>query len=581
MKHPLPESAFKKHIAVVGATGGGKTFTAKGIVEHILAEDPRARVCILDPIKSDWWGITSSASGKRAGLPFHILGGPRGHVPLHESTGKAIGELVGSGALPLSIIDMADFGPGGLQTFFNDFAPALIRKIRGVVHLVLEESHEFAPKERAGFGGETMTVHFAKKLATAGRSKGIRLIVATQRTQQLHNSILGSCQTVIAHQLTYPADIEPVEKWFKAHVAKEVFEQFKETITSLPTGTGWMCIGQEKIAKLVQFPRIATFDNSATPDGAEDIDVTTAPVDRAHLREIMGEAAKEAEANDPATLKKRIRELEAELAKKPITAVDEDAVRNARQTALTEGMRIGFDEGAKAQRNQYGERIRTFVDTMDAASKALLAPMPHPSGLPSPPPIPTIPVSQRKVPMPVHTASPPVASKTAGGSGAAPAGSLKPAHQRVINAIGWWHQIGKDPVERDRACVVAGLSPKASTFGVYVSELIKMGLVESSPGKVALTGAGSALAVVPRGDSRQQIHDTARDMLSPQEQRVFDVIYAAHPNEISRDYLADAVGLSRTASTLGVYISGIASYGIVENGSRGHVRAAPWLFVEK
>jgi DNA helicase HerA-like ATPase len=60
---------------------------------------------------------------------------------------------------------------------------------------VIEEAHEFAPKERAGIGAENMAIHWAKKLATAGRSKGIRLIVATQRVQALHNAVLGSCET--------------------------------------------------------------------------------------------------------------------------------------------------------------------------------------------------------------------------------------------------------------------------------------------------------------------------------------------------------------------------------------------------
>ena len=224
MTLPIPAAALDHHLAFLGKTGSGKTSTAKLAVEQIVARRPDARVCVLDPIKSDWWGLTSSADGKKPGLPFYILGGPRGHVPLHESAGKVIGELVASGALPLSIIDMADFEPGGLQKFFNDFAPALMQRMRGVVYLVIEEAHEFAPKERSGIGAENMAIHWAKKLATAGRSKGIRMMVVTQRTQALHNALLGSCDTMIAHRLTAPADQEPVKKWLKANVSKEIFE---------------------------------------------------------------------------------------------------------------------------------------------------------------------------------------------------------------------------------------------------------------------------------------------------------------------------------------------------------------------
>src|ERR1700677_680794 len=230
------DAVLAQHVAIVGKPGAGKTSTEKLAVEHVVAAG--ARVCVLDTIKSDWWGITSSASGKRAGLPFRILGGPRGHVPLHSNAGKVIGNLVATGKLPLSVIDMADFEAGGVQRFFVDFAQSLFRNMRGVVYLVIEEAHEVAPKERAGFGAENLSIHWAKKLSTGGRSKGIRLIVATQRVQSLHNAVLGSCETIIAHRLTTPADQEPILKWLKANADKETQAKVAESMSSLPTGTG-------------------------------------------------------------------------------------------------------------------------------------------------------------------------------------------------------------------------------------------------------------------------------------------------------------------------------------------------------
>jgi hypothetical protein len=49
------------------------------------------QVVVVDP-KGDWTGNLSSADGKAPGLPFVIIGGERGHVPL-EATG---GEVVAS-----------------------------------------------------------------------------------------------------------------------------------------------------------------------------------------------------------------------------------------------------------------------------------------------------------------------------------------------------------------------------------------------------------------------------------------------------------------------------------------------------
>ena len=314
MTLPIPEAALRDHMASLGKTGSGKTSDTKVIVEHITEPgfaglEQGARVCILDLIKSDWWGLTSSRDGKKPGRPFQILGGPHGHVPLNSNSGKVIGDLVAKGALRLSILDMADFEPGGAQRFFADFAAALFRHIKGIVYLVVEEAHELAPKERSGFGNENMSIHWMKKLATAGRTRGIRLIVCTQRTQALHNAVLGSCETMIAGRFTAPADQAPVLDWFKANVSKEKFTEIKASISSLKNGEAWVACGEADFLQRVQCPRIKTFDNSATPEhGAADVQVRTAPVDRDALAKMIGLAADEVAANDPKALKAALAE---------------------------------------------------------------------------------------------------------------------------------------------------------------------------------------------------------------------------------------------------------------------------------
>lgn len=385
MKHPIPPEALKRHTAILGMTGSGKSSTGRLMVEEVVAQGHR--VCILDTIKSDWWGITSSRSGKAPGLPFKILGGPRGHLLLHSSAGKAIGQLVGSGKLPLSIIDMADFEPGGLQRFFVDFVPALMRSMKGVVYLVIEEGHEIAPKERAGFGAENMAIHFAKKLGTGGRTKGIRLIVATQRVQALHNAVLGSCETVIAHRIGFADDQVPVLKWMKAKIGKENTAIVEAELANLPDGVGFLASGAPaKIFERVKFPLFSTYDNTATPDGDPgEIDVKTAPVDPDELRAIIGDAVKEAEANDPRALRAEIVKLRQELtesAKAPAPAISEEVIDAAHAEGYQRGLAEGLAKGenrAKAALTAVADRMRDALAVTDGALGDLDTPMPTPS----------------------------------------------------------------------------------------------------------------------------------------------------------------------------------------------------------
>jgi hypothetical protein len=586
MKNAIPSAALAQHIAFLGKTGSGKTSTAKLAVEQILREDPGARVCVLDPIKSDWWGLTSSASGKRPGLPFHILGGPRGHVPLHPSAGKAIGELVATGALPLSIIDMADFPLGGLQEFFNAFAPALLRKMRGVVYLVMEEAHEFAPKERAGHAGENMTVHFAKKLATAGRSKGIRLMVLTQRTQALHNALLGSCDTMVAHRLTAPADQKPVADWLKANVTKEILEKVAASLAKLRTGTGWICSGEAQVAELVEFPHITTFDNSATPtgNGADQDDVATAPVDKDKLRAIIGDAVEEAKADHVPTLKARIKELEAEVAKKPAPAAAPSA--EALLEARSEGWRYGRDEGASAMSKQWQERVDRFRGAHVAAMSDLVAPMPllPPLEWPTPPAsrgivTQTGPASARLDYPPAAPLKSPPKPFAVGQV----AGELEGREQRVLDAIAWWSAVGVAEPARIQVAAAARYTVKSTSFTNPLSGLKSKGLITyQAGGKLAMTDEGRALANAP--DSRPttaELHERVRGILEGREWRLLEPLITAYPAGMTREELAERTNYSPTSTSFTNPLSGLKSLGLVDvPRGGGHVRALPILFVE-
>ena len=581
----IPEAVLKQHIAILGKTGSGKTSTEKLAVEQVV--ESGARVCVLDTVKSDWWGITSSASGKRAGLPFKILGGPRGHVPLHANAGKVIGHLVATGKLPLSIIDMADFEAGGVQRFFVDFAQALFRHMRGVVYLVIEEAHEVAPKERAGFGAENLSIHWAKKLATGGRSKGVRLIVATQRVQSLHNAVLGSCETVIAHRLTTPADQDPVLKWMKANVDKATQEKVAESLSSLPTGTGWLCSGEARVFERVAFPKFKTYDNSKTPDGeAAEIDVTTAAVDQDELRAIIGDAVKEAEATDPKALRAQVAKLTAELQKasknitQNITAPDYDALEKARKqgfeqaenklkTAVRRELSAKLKEGLAAMRKHAVQAIDHIDDELSEIN-AKDAELGITYGPPGPLPPPSA-VKAALVTMPRAPIARPTGRHSDGNGQDRPLG----AERKPLAALAAVTPAG---MTEGQWRVAAGFK-NSGTWSTYRGRLTGAGRVEERGGVWFATEQG----VADLGDDVPTMPPPGKELVEFWISRISGVgpilrrLAEVYPEAIERDQLAADVGLVSTSGTYSTYLGRLRTPGLIEVTRDKMVRASPML----
>lgn len=588
----IPQGALANHIAILGKTGSGKTSTAKLIVEHLAGEGDR--ICILDPIKSDWWGLISSADGKAAGLPFQILGGPRGHVPLHSSAGRAIGELVGGGKLPLSIVDMADFEPGGLQRFFVDFAGSLMKSARGVVYLVIEEAHEFAPKERAGVGAESLAIHWAKKLATAGRSKGIRLIFSTQRTQSLHNACLSSCETIIAHRLTTPDAQAPVVKWLRANTDKATAAKVEASLSSLKTGTGWACSGEARLFQQIAFPKFRTFDNSRTPTrgtGGDHVSVAAASVDTDALRALIGDAVAEAAANDPAALKAEIARLKkaaagpspADIASLEAAAEQRGFERGLIDRAQSVALLLGALADAQRERAE-AAALLNFAAVQDLRKELLTSKTldrqfcvrPATAGdgraesgggrAEQPPPPQALrvmnPAPGRALPL-VDINGDKIAVEVTDNGNAVHLG----AERRPLQIL-----VDRAPAAFTEAqwATLAGMKRTGGTWAAYKSRLKTAGMIEQDGG--LWRASALALASIKRAPPKGDPLDQWRAALGGGPSKLIDILVEARA-PVSREHLAEAAGMTSSGGTFAAYLSRLKSNGVIEKSDDGYTLA--------
>jgi hypothetical protein len=588
MTFPIPPAAMAGHIAVVGMTGSGKSSTSRVIVEH--GYKAGERICILDTVKSDWHGILSNRDGTGPGLPFQILGGPHGHVPLHPSACVAIAELVARGKLPHTVIDMADFEMGGMHQFFNDFAPALMRNMRGVLRLVIEEAHELAPKEKSGMAGENIGVYHTKKLATAGRSKGLRLLVATQRVQALHNAVFGSCSTVIVHRMNLPADQEPVVKWLKGSVKEKATATIIErSMPELADGEAWVCSGVNKILERRLMPRMWTFDSGATPtDDEHRGDVVTAAVDVQQLRALVGTAVAEAKANDPDVLKAQIAELKEQLRG---AASDDTKSYSARNEGFQEGKAVGDSEGYARATDEFREQIAGVLLAVAQTASTIAGEMERlEAGIEKETSRAQTPVTGnlhqrlpkepaaggdrgRTAPAPTRVAASPEPRGAQGAAGSSSIGNS--GKRRILVALA--QKGGGAGLAVRKLSLLTGISQKGGTWRTYMADLRGRGWIDGRD-TIRITAAGvQALGRYEPLPTGPALIDYWRDRLGNSGKRaIFDVLVAAYPRQVPGRTVAERTSIAIDGGTWRTYLAQLRGLELVEG--RSELRAAAELF---
>lgn len=533
MNHPIPDEALDADIAILGKKGRGKTYAAKGIVERLL--DMERRVVILDPL-STWWGLRTSADGKGAGYPVAVFGGPHGDMPLNDKMGTALAQTLATTNLP-SVIDLGEMTKAATVRFARDFLAELFRKNRDPLWLILEEADLLAPQNPMGDTAAVLAE--VDRIARRGRAFGFRLITMTQRPARLHKDVLTQLSTLIAMGVSSPQDRDAIKAWVEGNADRDEAKEVTKTLASLKVGEGWVWAPDHDILKRVKFPPIKTLDTSRTPKVGEK------RIEQVKLAEVDLSAIHDALASEPEENPSKTK------------APSEKALKDAES--------VGFDLGlAAGEKRGYTQGYAVALSAAQQAVNALRVSGEIENPVDTP----------KKRPAPVTT---PTAMENVTTS-ATDRSTLKGAHQRIIDAIAWWHTAGDERVKRSVASVVAGYSPKASTFGVYIGELVKDGLVDTASASLALTEEGRKVANWVPASTDEYIREKARKLLKPRPLQVFDVIYQKWPDEIRRHDVAIAVELSPISSTVGVYIGVVAAFGLIEASSPGCVRAADWLF---
>jgi len=565
----IPTAALDQHILVLGKTGAGKSSVMRLLVEGLL--DDGKPVCAVDP-KGDWHGLRSSADGKRAGYPVVIFGGDHADVPINAHAGGNVAELVGSGNRPC-LIDLGGWTVSDRTRFFIDFASTLFRTTRGRRWLVIDEVHNFAPQGKVYDPDAGKMLHWANRLASEGRGKGIQILAASQRPQKCHKDFVTSCETLIAMRVIHPLDRAAIKDWIDGCPDPDKGREVLGSLASMPRGTGWAWSPEIGFGpKRIQFPMFSTYDSFKAPTGDSQGKPLKgwADVDLDEVKAKLSKVVEQAKANDPAELRRQLVDARRALAEATKNhGKTEVKVERVEAPALKEADIKRLEKAAAA----VGEAASGLAAIAGAISGTLAAFHAVRQRAPA-----AAAVQRRDyvAPAPLvrhKTAAPAVINGTET--------RLSGPEQRILDALAWLENIGVTEPEQTATAFLAGYTIGGGAWNNPRGALRTKGLIEYRGDRLALTDEGRLLAKLPdRLLTTEELHRCVLQRLPTPEQKLLTVLLREYPKTIENDDLARAAGYEPGGGAFNNPRGRLRSLGLIERTQGGQVRARDILFLK-
>jgi uncharacterized protein len=573
---PIPVAALAQHCIALGKTRSGKSSKLRIFVEYLLEQEKP--VTIIDP-KGDWWGLKSSTDGRGAGFPIVIFGGAHADVPINEHSGAAVAELIATGNRP-ALIDMRGWMPTSRTRFFIDFASTLFKTTRGARYLVIDEVHNFAPKGKVLSPQAGEMLHWANRLASEGLGLGLTLLAASQRPQKVHNDLLTSCETLIACKVIHKADRDAIRDWIDGCADPAIGKQVIADLAQLKKPEAWVWSPEIEFGpERIEFPLFGTYDSFKPQPAAAAKLKGWAEIDLEDVKAKLATVVAEATANDPTFLKKRIAELEQQIAKTPASsgATSSSTPAELRQLqrqhiAALKTMQKAVDVATSNLNalTEYADHLEELVQgcrnvfdgqtaTLEQVYKDSKLWRPGPHKRPRLQTMPTIDTATagladvaEKPPARIESAAPARIAPSA-------AVDLPKAHGAVLRALWWLRSEDRPP---QKVAFYAGYSVSSSSFEKALGALRSAGLVQG----FNVTDAGEALIADVAGEkpSGAQLREWVRPKLNKAENAFLDALINGRGERLSLEELEAATGYSITSSSFEKAIGALRSIGAAE-----------------
>jgi uncharacterized protein len=556
----LPAEAVTETLAILAKRGSGKTYTASVLVEEML--DARLQVVVLDPMGA-WYGLRSSADGKGTGYPIAILGGDHADIPLEPTAGVVVADLLVDERLS-AILDVSPWTKADRRRFVADLLERLYVRNREAMHLVLEEADLFAPEGQLRDPGDQRMLGAVYDIVRRGRGRGIGSTLITQRSASLSKEVLDQTEILVALRTTGPRDRKAIEGWINVHGVDEERTTVMSSLPSLPTGTAWVWWPVEGILRQVHIRERRTYDSSATPKPGERraAPKTVADVDLSALQERMAATIERVKADDPKELRRRIRELDQQLATRPTETRVETVEKVVEVPVLTEDQLHKLEAAwvnLSGLSDEIGEAAETIAaairQTRDTPMKGRVAEAPR--GVSGP---------ARKSPEPrgqsapvEPTATPPLVAARPVSDGEMRLGQ---AERTFLAALAQYPERG---LSKKRLSLITGYSGKSGHFANVLGRLRGLELVErGDPIRITPAGVAAAGDYEPLPAPGEELVGYWMARLGKAESAFLAAFTDAYPASLTREELGESTGYSYASGHFANVLGRLRGLGLVD-----------------
>lgn len=555
------ENLIQTGMVIMANSGAGKSYTIRRIAEQAVKN---IQVIILDP--------EGEFASLREQFDF-ILAGKNADVPVEiRSAG-----LLATKLLELeksAIIDLYELHPQERQRYVKLFCEAIVNCPKNLYHpvlIILDEAHEYVPE-----GKPSEATWAVESLASRGRKRGQRLILATQRiakisknaTAEANNKLIGRASQDIdmkragdelgfnKEKLVLLRQLKPGEFYaFGPSISEEIIK---------------IKVGEVK----TQHAKVGYKGGNKTPPPSAVIKSVLN-----ELKNLPQEA--EIKLKTEKELKKRISELERELmivGRTKHTRID--VIDKTDTKAIEKAVKIAVMQKERdydKERNEMIRQTNNFLNIIKDIGKYIakvqiekIVP-PTKSKLSQNHLLELDRYVYRK-PIEVHPEIDLKVTPTEPESKAITGGAL-----RMLEVL-----VSRYPVKLSKVQLATFSKMKSSsgTFGSYMSTLKTSGLIENEGDLWQATPAG--MDFLGKEPSPPQTPEEIREMwknnLKGGARRMFEVLVRDYPSGHTKENLAFETAMIHTSGTFGSYLSILKSNNLATISSQGEITAAEHLF---